>query len=192
MADYCHYTNGSMESLFLCSLLYGGGRSPHYHNKHWACRRRGWGQFGTGSGNSSKNNPPSRGNEVRAVRLTIVQTHVTSWWNSMRRSPTSIIPLCGAQKKNSYSINRSYPRSLINGGTIPFPAASTDNFIDIVVVNHSIFELRIINTTTDDYDDIWEDLWRLPPTAGVCPPIPPNANSITTASCLCGILNDKD
>ena len=50
-------------------------------------------------------------------------------------------------------MNRSYTRSLIDAGFIPFPGADADNFIDIVDVDHTIFEPDIINSTNDEYDD---------------------------------------
>ena len=55
--------------------------------------------------------------------------------------------------KNSYSNNRSYARSLIDAGFIPFPGADADNFIDIVDADHSVFEPDLINSTADDFAD---------------------------------------
>ena len=54
---------------------------------------------------------------------------------------------------NSYSKNRSYARSLIDTGFIPYPGANVDNFINIVDVDHTVFEPDIINTITNDYDN---------------------------------------
>ena len=59
--------------------------------------------------------------------------------------------------KNSYSTNQSYACFLINAGFISFSGADAYKFIDIVDVEHSIFEPYIINSTANNYNDRSKD-----------------------------------
>ena len=62
------------------------------------------------------------------------------------------------QGQQTYDKNRSYVRSLMDAGFIPYTEADEDNFIDIVDGDFSIFSPDIINSVEDaDQNDIDED-----------------------------------
>ena len=54
---------------------------------------------------------------------------------------------------NSYTQNRSYEQYLIDADFIPFPKADSNNVIDIVDNDHSVFTPDIINSTTDKFGE---------------------------------------
>ena len=68
----------------------------------------------------------------------------------------SVNPEAGIKKKHYfhgqqlYDKNRSYGRSLMDAGFIPFSGADEDIFIDIVDRNHELFPPDIINSIEDD------------------------------------------
>ena len=66
------------------------------------------------------------------------------------------------QHNKSYDKNRSYVRSLIDAGFIPFRNVDKDHFIDIFDRNHSLFTPYIINCL-EGYDDNegGKELWHI-------------------------------
>ena len=62
------------------------------------------------------------------------------------------------QSRDTYDKNRSFVRSLMDAGFIPFTGADEDNFIDVVDGDFSIFSPDLINSVEDDtQEDIGED-----------------------------------
>ena len=53
------------------------------------------------------------------------------------------------QGRQTYDKNRSYVRSLMDAGFIPFTGADEDNFIDVVDGDLSIFSPDYINSVED-------------------------------------------
>ena len=162
--DYCQYAEGSMETPFVRSLRYGGGRSPHSRNNQRSYGGRGRGRSGAGRGGRPKTNSTFKG-KCRACGQSNHHADSCYFLMKLREALTYLnVDHEAAHKKrvsfkgkNSYSNNRSYARSLIDAGFIPFPGADADNFIDIVDTDHSVFEPDIINSTADDFNNDDED-----------------------------------
>ena len=57
------------------------------------------------------------------------------------------------QRRHTYDKNRSFVRSLMDAGFIPFTGADEDNFIDVVDGDFSVFSPDIINSVEDDTEE---------------------------------------
>ena len=163
--DYCTFIDASGKSPHIRSFRDGGGRSP---------RSRG---YGRGRGNRNRQGGRQGRGRLRqqqdfkgkwnACGLSNHHASACYFLLKLKQALTylGVDPDAVFKKqqnfkgKNSYAANRSYVRSLMDAGFIPYGRADEGNFVDVVDGDHSVFTPDIINSITDEeiYDDEFEE-----------------------------------
>ena len=157
---YCHEVDVTGESPFCRSFRDGGGRTPFSRGSGRGRQRKDRFSGRQGRGNRNYKQKAFKG-KCNCCGMDNHHANSCHFLMKLRQALTymGVDPEAAFKKKvhfqsrHTYDKNRSFVRSLMDAGFIPFTGADEDNFIDVVDGDFSVFSPDIINSVEDDTEE---------------------------------------